>query len=89
MGRILCDKHGRSPIELVCSHLAATTTTTPMSLPTHCVVTVDLYGGPLDLRCCEPCATRLRAQPAMSEEDLELELADAAPVCAVCLADQY
>jgi hypothetical protein len=89
MGRILCETHGRSPIELVCAHIATPSTTAPMSLPTHCVVTLELYGETTDLRCCEPCATRLRAQASWSEADLELELADAEPVCAVCMADQY
>lgn len=85
MGRILCEKHGRSPIELVCAHIATTT----MSLPTHCIVTLDLAGVPTDLRCCELCATRLRAQPPANDADLELELSDAVPMCAVCLADRY
>jgi hypothetical protein len=83
MGRFLCDKHGPSPIELVCAHIA-----TPMTLPTHCIVTLDLAGATTDLRCCEVCATRLRA-PSISEAQLELELSDAVPMCAVCLADQY
>lgn len=82
MGRILCDRHGRSPIELVCSHLATTTT-----LPTHCIVTLELEGETTDIRCCEPCASELRAQVVSSEADLELALRDAMPRCAICMGE--
>ena len=82
MGRILCDKHGRSPIELVCTHFAATTT-----LPTHCIVTVQIAGETTDIRCCEHCATQLRAAAASSEADLERELQDAETVCARCMGE--
>jgi hypothetical protein len=61
-----------------------------MSLPTHCIVTLELYVETTDLRCCEPCATILRRQSVSSEAELDRALGDTVPMCAVCLAaDPY
>lgn len=57
-------------------------------MPTHCVVTLELDGEKTDIRCCEPCATKLRALVS-SDEELELALGDTVPMCATCLVEQY
>lgn len=69
-------------MELVCSHLA-----TAAMLPTHCLVTLQLDGEATDIRCCEPCATELRALSVSSEAELERALQDAEQVCARCMGE--
>jgi len=87
MGKILCERHGGSPIAFVCDHLAAELCAQRAVGP-HAGYVVELDGREiLRHQYCPACVERLGLPTPPRPLNFEERDLPASPVCARCYRD--